>query len=101
MHALVSYDASERVSLALDLENVVNRCWGGTAEPWTAGASNSTCGYVAPGYGAPIPYGSVAPTSAGGFFNPGSSFQPIVEFPYQQNRAVAPFQAYVDLQIKL
>ena len=100
MHARISDDFSERITLALDLENIVDDCWGGSAEPWTTGASSHTCGYVAPGYGT-LPYGGAAPKSAGGFFNPGSTFQPIVEFPYQQNRSAIPFGAYLELQVKL
>jgi len=87
--------------MSLNLANIVNQCSGGTSEPWTQGASNKTCGYILPGWGAPLPYGGIAPNSAGGIFNPGSSFQQIVQFPYQQNPTVQPFNAFLNVQVKL
>ncbi|HEY7995115.1 MAG TPA: hypothetical protein VID24_12960, partial [Candidatus Eremiobacteraceae bacterium] len=101
LHMQISYDVSQRVTMQLNLANIINQCSGGTAEPWTAGASNKTCGYVLPGYGAPLPYGSYAPKSAGGIFNPGVTPQQIVQFPYQQNPTIAPFNAFLGVQIKL
>jgi len=89
------------MTMQVNLANLVNQCSGGTSEPWTAGASNKTCGYILPGWAAPLPYGASAPTSAGGIFNPGSNFQQIVQFPYQQNPTVQPFNAYLNVQIKL
>ncbi|HEY7993394.1 MAG TPA: TonB-dependent receptor [Candidatus Eremiobacteraceae bacterium] len=101
LHMQLGYEVSQRVTMTLNLANIINQCSGGTSEPWTQGASNKVCGYVLPGYNLGIPYGSYAPTSAGGVFNPGSTPQFQVQFPYQQNPTVAPFNAYLNVQIKL
>jgi hypothetical protein len=94
MHMQLSYDVSPRVALTLNLANIVNQCSGGTSEPWTHLASNKVCGYVLPGYGAPLPYGS-------NFYNPGATFQPMLQYPYQENPTIAPFNAYLGVKIKL
>ena len=101
LHMQLGYEVSQRVSMTLNLANIVNTCSGGTSEPWTQGASNKVCGYSLPGYAAPLPYGSFAPTSAGGIFNPGTTPQFQVQFPYQQNPTVQPFNAFLNVQIKL
>ena len=101
LHTQLSYDVSQRVTMSLNLANIVNHCSGGTAEPWTNGATQHVCGYTLPGYGIPLSYGSFAPQSAGGIFNPGSTPQTEVQFPYQQNPTVQPFNAYLNVQIKL
>jgi hypothetical protein len=101
MHMQLSYDVTPRIALTLNLANILNQCSGGSSMPWTRLASNKVCGYVLPGYGAPLNYGGIAPSSAGGFFNPGATFQPILEFPYQENPTVAPFNAFLGVKIKL
>ncbi|HET9342508.1 MAG TPA: carboxypeptidase regulatory-like domain-containing protein [Candidatus Eremiobacteraceae bacterium] len=101
LHAQISYEVSQRVTMSLNLANIVNQCSGGTSEPWTQGASNKVCGYTLPGYSAPLKYGAFASQSAGGIFNPGSSPQFQLQFPYQQNPTVQPFNAYLNVQIKL
>ncbi|HKW44419.1 MAG TPA: TonB-dependent receptor [Candidatus Eremiobacteraceae bacterium] len=94
MHMQVSYELSPRVALTLNLANIVNSCNGGTSEPWTRLANHSVCGYVLPGYGAPLPYGSNT-------YNPGATFQPIAQYPYQENPTIAPFNAFLGVKIKL
>jgi len=94
MHMQLSYDVSPRVALTLNLANIVNTCTGGTSEPWTRFANHNVCGYLLPGYGAPLPYGS-------NFYNPGSTFQPMVQYPYQENPTIQPFNAFLGVKIKL
>jgi hypothetical protein len=104
LHAQLSYQASPRVSFALNLANIVNSCFGGSVEPWTADAPKANCaggtaalgagGYNLPGYAAPVPYGA-------NIYNPGSKFQPIVEFPYQPNPNIQPLQAIFTMKVSL
>ena len=94
MHMQISYDVSSRVALTLNLANIVDQCSGGTSMPWTHLASNKVCGYTLPGYGAPLQYGS-------NIYNPGSTFQPMLQFPYQENPTQQVFNAFLGLKIKL
>ena len=94
MHMQISYDVSPRVALTLNLANIVNQCSGGTSMPWTHLASNKVCGYTLPGYGAPLAYGS-------NIYNPGATFQPEVQYPYQENPTTQPFNAFLGVKIKL
>ncbi|HLJ83584.1 MAG TPA: TonB-dependent receptor, partial [Candidatus Eremiobacteraceae bacterium] len=94
MHAQISYDVSPRVALTFNLANIINTCTGGTSEPWTRLASHSVCGYTLPGYGAPLAYGS-------NFYNPGATFQPMLQYPYQENPTIQPFNAFLGVKIKL
>jgi hypothetical protein len=96
MHMQIGYDVSPRVALTLNLVNIVSSCSGGTSEPWTRLANNKACSYTLPGYNAPLPYGS-------NFYNPGSAFQPMVQYPYQENPIsnAPPFNAFLGVKIKL
>ncbi len=103
LHAQLSYQASSRISFAMNVANIVNTCFGGSAEPWTVGAPKSCAGggsatgsggYNLPGYGAPLKYGA-------NIYNPGSTFQPMVEFPYQPNPLLSPLQAVFTAKISL
>ncbi len=100
LHAQVSYELSSRVTATANFVNILNQCSGGSAEPWTNGASNKVCGYALPGW-VPLSYGSWAPTSAGGVFNPGQVAQYIVRYPYMQNPTIAPFNAFLNVSVKL
>jgi hypothetical protein len=96
MHMQIGYDVSPRVALTLNLVNLVSSCSGGTSEPWTRLANNKACSYTLPGYNAPLPFGS-------NFYNPGASFQPMVQYPYQENPIsnALPFNAFFGVKIKL
>ena len=94
MHLQISYEMSPRVGLTLNTANIINQCSGGTSEPWTRFATNKVCNYVLPGYGAPLTFGS-------NFFNPDSKFQPMVQYPYQENPTVGIFNAGLSLKVKL
>ena len=96
VHMQIGYDVSPRVSLTLNLVNLVSSCSGGSSEPWTRLNNNKSCSFTLPGYNAPLPYGS-------NFYNPGSAFQPMVQYPYQQNPVsnAPPFNAFLGVKIKL
>ena len=94
MHMQFSYQMTPRVTLVSNLSNLIDRCWGGTKAAWTGFAGNNVCGYTMPGYAAPLKYGA-------NIYNPGSSFQPMVQYPYQENPTIVPFEASFQLQIKM
>ncbi|MDQ2817330.1 MAG: TonB-dependent receptor [Candidatus Eremiobacteraeota bacterium] len=92
-HLQLTYDASTRVRLKLNMTNIINTCFGGDKEPWTLN-SNKVCGYGLPGY-APLP-------SVGNVYNPGSTFQPVVQYPYMADyTGNNPFNVFFDVQLKL
>src|SRR5579872_5966140 len=104
LHAQLSYQASPRISFAVNVANIINTCFGGSVEPWTVGAPKQSCagggsstgtgGYNLPGYSAPLKYGA-------NIYNPGSTFQPMVQFPYQPNPLLSPLQAVFAAKISL
>jgi hypothetical protein len=96
MHMQMSYELSSRTSLIANFSNIINRCSGGSAEPWTRFASSQVCQYTTTGY-------VTAPTQKYGanFYNPGSTFQPETQYPYQENPFITPFEATFQLQIKM
>jgi hypothetical protein len=104
MHLQLSYQASPRISFAVNVANLINSCFGGSTEPWTLNAPRNSCaggtaaagagGYNLPGYLAPLKYGA-------NIYNPGSSFQPIVQFPYQPNPNIQPPEATFTAKISL
>jgi hypothetical protein len=94
MHMQISYDMTPRVGLTLNLANIINQCSGGDTKPWTRFATNHVCNYTLPGYGTPLTFGS-------NFYNPGSSFQSEVQYPYQENPTVGIFNAGLSLKVKL
>ncbi len=94
------YEASKEVTVALTMANVVNRCFGGTREPWTAGVpSNIACWYSSPGTG-----------TQGNFYNPGTGITPVTQTYVPTSGAVFqaaygaqtnPFQAFLSVQVKM
>lgn len=105
--AQVGYDISPKIHASLLLANVVNRCFGGSKEPWTKTfAPNSyICGYY--------PNASyVGVTPGEGYFYGNSPHDPVngtAGYPAVFDQAYAPgsnqiptpFQAYFQVQIKL
>ena len=70
----LNYEVSPRISVTGVLANIVNNCWGGSAEAWTV-ANGNVCGFVQGGYAGVInPVGNV--------YNPGDHIQPFVKYPY-------------------
>ena len=95
LHMQIGYDVSQRVALTLNLVNLVTSCSGGTSEPWTRLANSKACSYTLPGYNAPVAYGS-------NIYNPGASFQPMLQYPYQENPIsnAPPFNAFFGVKVK-
>jgi len=95
MHMQISYDVNPRVALSLNLVNLINSCSGGSSEPWMRLANNKVCNVTLPGYNAPLAYGA-------NIYNPGSTFQPMLQYPYQENPvSTQPFNAYLNVKIKI
>jgi Carboxypeptidase regulatory-like domain len=93
-HAQLSYQASSRITFVANVANLVDTCFGGSKEPWTVNATHAVCDYGLPGWGAPLPYGA-------NIYNPGSTFQPVAQFPYQEDPDVSPIEAYFQMKISL
>jgi hypothetical protein len=102
MNLQLSYDVSPRITLTGTLANIVNNCWGGTAQAWTT-TSGQVCAFVAGGFaGAVFPVGNI--------YNPGDHVQGIVKYPYNptfgpfnqnSNSTKTPFNFYVSGKIKI
>jgi hypothetical protein len=79
-HLGITYEATPRITYAVNLVNIINTCFGGTSNastPWTNQPNVSksrVCSYNLPGY-APLP-------SVGNQFNPGDAIQQQVKYPY-------------------
>ncbi len=115
MGALIRYDVSPRVTASLTLTNIVNYCFGGSKTPWSSkfGPNSYVCGYgmnngyfgnyVGPlpgqaGFGGGFYYGA-SPTAAE---NGSPVYAPAFNYPWQPLIGGAlPFQAYLEVQIKL
>ncbi len=105
MNVALSYDVSPKITVNAILANVYNRCFGGTATPWTAAfpPGGSRCLYGSNGF-APTPTATF-----GGFYN-GSSpndlaangvpLNPYIAHPYQPIGYTMPFEAFFGVQIK-
>jgi hypothetical protein len=95
MHLQLTYDFSPRVSFVANVANLVDQCFGGTKAAWTVNAvGNTVCGYGLPGWGVPLPYGA-------NIYNPGSTFLPEVQFPYQEDSFTAPIEYNFGIHVKL
>jgi hypothetical protein len=97
----LSYEASPKVTLVATFANLVNTCFGGSKEAWTSKNGNF-CSYG-------LVYGGLLPP-VGNVFNPTSSIQPSLAYPYQAalgavnvdgNSTKTPFNFYIDARIKL
>ncbi|MBV9269511.1 MAG: TonB-dependent receptor [Candidatus Eremiobacteraeota bacterium] len=98
----VRYDVSQHVTLVGTFANVVNSCFGGSKEPWTVNDHN-VCSYsTLNNAGAFPPVGNV--------YNPGASFQRLVQYPYgaylgavnvDGNSTKTPFNFFLEARIKM
>lgn len=77
----VAYEASPKISFVATFANIVNTCFGGSSKPWTVSEDNNVCSYGLIGTGNVNPVGNV--------YNPGSTIQPVLQYPYQ--RLYGPF----------
>ncbi len=90
LHLQIAYDVTKRVSLVVNLANVVNECFGGTKTGFTVHGACS--------------YGVVANGATGGVgntYNPGAPIQPYVSAPYVPSFATNPFGVFVSARVKL
>jgi hypothetical protein len=107
MNLQLSYDVSPRLTVTGVLANIVNNCWGGTAQAWTT-TNGNVCSFIQGGYaGAVLPVGNI--------YNPGDHIQSFVKYPYQptfgpfnQNSGTAtqyspktPFNFYVTAKLRI
>ena len=90
----MSYEVSSKVTVTFNAANLVNTCFGGSVEPWTVYADHRVCSYNLPGYSGLVP-------NVGNVYNPGATFQPFVQFPYQQYYGTATPTYYMDVKIKV
>ncbi|HXM19281.1 MAG TPA: TonB-dependent receptor [Candidatus Tumulicola sp.] len=90
-HFAISYDATSRVSYQLNLANVINTCFGGSKQAWVNN-DRHWCSYG-------VISGNVP--SVGNFYNPGNVLQPLVKYPYLPNVATSPFNASLNVNVKL
>ncbi|MDQ2817331.1 MAG: TonB-dependent receptor [Candidatus Eremiobacteraeota bacterium] len=94
-HLQLSYEASPRVTLTANLANIVNTCFGGDKPAWSRYSDRRVCSYGLPLGGAGVFF------PAGNSYNPGSTFQPEAQYPYQQVFGTSPFEAYFDVKVRL
>ncbi|MGZ3527810.1 MAG: TonB-dependent receptor domain-containing protein, partial [Vulcanimicrobiaceae bacterium] len=114
--ALIKYQVSNKVTLNLTLANIVNTCFGGTKTAWQKAfaPNNYVCGYssnpLGTGNQTYIGPQSGQPGFGGGFFygangndpvNGGQAYSPTYNYPFAPFSGALPFQAYVELQVKL
>jgi hypothetical protein len=90
LHLQMTYDVTPRVSLVVNLANLINECFGGSKEAFTVKGA-CTYGVVGAGSGGDV----------GNVYNPGSAIQPYVNTPYEPAFATLPFQLYVSARVKL
>ncbi len=107
--ALVRYEISPKVTANLTLTNIFNTCFGGNGNAWQARFKPNrwVCGYGSTGTNA---YNFIGTQPGAGFFYGASGTDPAngtapyataLNYPFQPYSAALPFQAYLDLQIKL
>jgi hypothetical protein len=90
LHLQLSYDVTKRISVVVNLANLVNTCFGGTKTGFTV---KGACDYGIVGLG--------SGGDVGNSYNPGAPIQPYVNTPYEPAFAVSPFAAYASLRVKL
>lgn len=109
--ALIRYDVSPKVTANLTLTNILNYCWGGSSTAWSTAfkPGSVVCGY-GQGNGSYVGPVSGQPGFGGGFFygdTPGSApngsptYPASFNYPFAPYSGALPFQAYLEVQIKL
>jgi hypothetical protein len=105
--ALIRYDISPKVTANLTLTNIYNACYGGSNTKWSSAfkPSRYVCGY---GQGN---FGFVGTQPGAGFFYGASPTDPAngsainypaaYNYPFAPYTAALPFQAYLELDVKL
>jgi len=109
--ALIRYDVSPRMTANLTLTNLINTCFGGSSTPWSSAFKPGpwVCGYQGnnsnyvgalsnqPGYGSGFYYG----TSPGSASNGSPTYSQAFNYPFAPFTSALPFQAYLELQVRL
>jgi hypothetical protein len=101
----LTYDISPKISANVIVANLYNRCFGGTATPWTAAfpPGGNICSYGSNGF-APSPI-----ATNGGFWNGsgpndvaanGVPLNPYLAHTYQPIGYTMPFEAFFSIQVK-
>jgi hypothetical protein len=104
--ALLRYDVSPRVTASLTLSNLVNTCFGGSSTAWSKAFAPSqwVCGYASnassfigtqPGAG--FFYGAAGTDPVNGT----SPYAPAFNYPFAPVSGAIPFQAYLQVQVKI
>ena len=105
--AMLRYDISPKVTATLNLANLYNTCFGGSSTSWSKAfpANNYVCGYTdfnayawtgtQPGAG--FFYGASPTDPANGTV----PFSKALLYPYSTVSGALPFQAYLQVQVKL
>ena len=96
LHLQASYNVSPSVSLVATFSNLINQCTGGTKVPFSVA---NACGYTVPAQGTGPTGGPNGAT--GNLYNPGQALQPYANSPYTPFFPYGPFNAFLDLRIKL
>ncbi|MEO9264010.1 MAG: TonB-dependent receptor [Candidatus Baltobacteraceae bacterium] len=109
----INYEISPKVSITASLANLYNQCFGGTSAAWTAAfkPSSIVCNY-GPNSGQYLGWspGEAYNTAGAGYFNGASPSDPVngtthypngFNYPYTPFAGGYPFQAYIELKIKL
>jgi hypothetical protein len=100
------YDVTPRIHLTATLANVLNTCFGGSAESWTAkyNPNNIVCAYTGNGQtyignqpGAGFFYGASGHDPANGT----AGYPGVFDQPFQPLSGALPFQVYFNAQIRL
>jgi hypothetical protein len=104
--ALIQYQVSPKVTANLSLTNLVNTCYGGTSTPWQKAFKPNrwVCAYypnassfIGTQPGAGFFYGASGTDAANGTTPYARAFN----YPFYPFSGALPFQAYLDVQIKL
>ena len=104
--ALIRYDISPKVTANLSLTNLFNTCFGGSSTPWNkafkpsnwvCGYGNNAGGFIGTQPGAGFFYGASGSDAANG----GQPYATAFNYPFYPYSGALPFQAYLDVQIKL
>ncbi len=104
--ALIRYDISPKVTANLSLTNVFNTCFGGSSTPWSktfktgrwvCGYGNNAGSFIGTQPGAGFFYGASGSDTANG----GQPYATAFNYPFNPYSGALPFQAYLDIQVKL
>jgi hypothetical protein len=103
INSQLSYAISAKMTATLVLANIVNKCFGGSATPWSIAAPpghHGVCGYDG-NFSAPYVsnlYNGFSPNDSRAN---GGPLNPYIAHAYAATQFADPFQAYFQIEIKL